>query len=87
MSNKEWTLLYTAQSYDEAKDFVNSQLNVCQYRRSDLNNHTKYSFRCSEYHVFFTFSVNQKFGDQLYPFLVLKNIHTRKFISKLLLII
>jgi len=49
MSTKEWTLIYTAQSYDEAKDFAKSRFNVCQYRRSDLNNHTKYSFKCSEY--------------------------------------
>jgi hypothetical protein len=49
MSTKEWTLIHTAQSYDEAKDFAKSRFNVCQYRRSDLNNHTKYSFKCSEY--------------------------------------
>ncbi len=42
MSNKEWTLLHTAQSYDQAKDFVKPQFNVCQYRRSDLHNHTMY---------------------------------------------
>jgi hypothetical protein len=49
MSTKEWTLFHTAQSYDEAKDFVKSHFNVCQYRRSNLNNHIKYSFKCSEY--------------------------------------
>ena len=49
MSNKEWTLIHTAQSYDEAKDFAKSRFNVCQYRRSDLKSQTKYSFKCSEY--------------------------------------
>ena len=49
MSNKEWTLIHTAQSYNEGKDFAKSRFNVCQYRRSDLNNQTKYSFKCSEY--------------------------------------
>ncbi|CAF5149066.1 unnamed protein product, partial [Rotaria magnacalcarata] len=43
------TLLYTAQSYEEAKDLANSRFNVCQNRRSDLNDQTKYSFKCSEY--------------------------------------
>ena len=49
MSNKEWTLIHTAQSYDEAKDFAKSRINGCQYRRSDLNSQTEYSFKCSEY--------------------------------------
>ncbi len=35
-------MLHTAQSYDQAKDFVKPQFNICQYRRSDLHNHTKY---------------------------------------------
>ncbi|CAF3634336.1 unnamed protein product [Rotaria socialis] len=49
MSSKQWTLLYTAQSYEEAKDLAKSRFNVCQNRRSDLNDQTKYSFKCSEY--------------------------------------
>jgi hypothetical protein len=28
MSTKEWTLIHTAQSYDEAKDFAKSRLNA-----------------------------------------------------------
>ncbi|CAM4845378.1 unnamed protein product, partial [Rotaria magnacalcarata] len=38
-----------AQSYEEAKDLAKSRFNVCQNRRSDLNDQTKYSFKCSEY--------------------------------------
>ncbi|CAM4830437.1 unnamed protein product [Rotaria magnacalcarata] len=49
MSSKQWTLLYAAQSYEEAKDLAKSRFNVCQNRRSDLNDQTKYSFKCSEY--------------------------------------
>ncbi|CAF4160453.1 unnamed protein product, partial [Rotaria magnacalcarata] len=44
MSSKQWTLLYTGQSYEEAKDLAKSRFNVCQNRRSDLNDQTKYSF-------------------------------------------
>jgi hypothetical protein len=36
ISNKEHTLLHTAQSYDEEKDFVKLQLNICQYRQTNL---------------------------------------------------
>ncbi|CAF2088742.1 unnamed protein product [Rotaria magnacalcarata] len=47
MSSKQWTLLYAAQSYEEAKDLAKSRFNVCQNRRSDLNDQTKYSFKCN----------------------------------------
>ena len=30
-------------------DLAKSRFNVCQNRRSDLNDQTKYSFKCSEY--------------------------------------
>ncbi|CAF2043853.1 unnamed protein product [Rotaria magnacalcarata] len=49
MSSKQWTLLYTAQSYEEPKDVAKSCFNVCQNRRSDVNDQTKFSFKCSEY--------------------------------------
>jgi len=49
MSNNEWKLLHIAKSYEEAKEFVTEKYNVCQYRRSDLKNETKYSFKCSKY--------------------------------------
>ncbi|CAF1646761.1 unnamed protein product [Rotaria magnacalcarata] len=49
MPSKQWTLLYTAQSYEEAKDLAKSRFNVCQNRRSDLNDPTKYSFKYSEH--------------------------------------
>ncbi|CAF2161700.1 unnamed protein product [Rotaria magnacalcarata] len=49
MPSKQWTLLYTAQSYEEAKDLAKSHFNVCQNRRSDLNDQTKYSFKGSKY--------------------------------------
>jgi hypothetical protein len=49
MSDNEWTLLHIAKSYEEAKKFATSKYNVCLYRRSDLKNETKYSFKCSQY--------------------------------------
>ena len=36
-------------SYEEAVVLVKSQFNVLQYRRLDLKNRTKYSFKCNEY--------------------------------------
>ncbi|CAF4506684.1 unnamed protein product [Rotaria sp. Silwood2] len=49
MLKEEWQPLLTAKSYEEAAMLVKSQLNVCQYRHSDLKNRTKYSFKCNEY--------------------------------------
>ena len=49
MSKQEWQLLLTVKSYEEAIVLVKSQFNVCRYRRSDLKNRTKYSFKCNEY--------------------------------------
>ena len=49
MSNQEWQQLLTAKSYDEAAQLVKLQFNVCQYRRSDLKNRTKYLFKCNKY--------------------------------------
>ena len=34
---------------EEADVLVKSQFNVCQYCRSDVNNRTKYLFKCNEY--------------------------------------
>ena len=49
MFNNDWKLLHVAKSYNEAKKFATEKHNVCQYRRSDLKNETKYSFKCSNY--------------------------------------
>ena len=49
MSNQEWQRLLIAKSYDGAAQLVKLQFNVCQYRRSDLKNRTKYSFKCHKY--------------------------------------
>ena len=49
MEDKQWQLISTMPSFDKAKEMVKTQFNVCQYRRSDLNHRTKYSFKCSEY--------------------------------------
>lgn len=49
MTEQEWQYLSTAKSYEEAAALVKSQFDVCQYRRSDLKNRTKYSFKCSQY--------------------------------------
>ena len=62
MWNKEWTLLCTAYSYDEAKDFVTSLFSVCQYDRLVLNNAAiKYSFKCSEYRKYPHYSYDSVF--------------------------
>ena len=49
MSYNDWKLLHVAKSYNEAKNFATEKHNVCQYRRSDLKNETKYSLKCSHH--------------------------------------
>lgn len=49
MSTDQWKTLISAKSYQEAAVIAKSQYNVCQYRRSDLKQRTKYSFKCSNY--------------------------------------
>ena len=48
MSNNEWTLLHIAKSYEEAKEFATAKYNVCQYRRSDFKNETKYIYKIKD---------------------------------------
>ena len=49
MSKQEWQLLLIVKSYEEVVVLIKLQFNVCQYRRSDLKNRMKYSFKCNEY--------------------------------------
>ena len=49
MSTEQWKTLSSTNSYEEAASIARSQYNVCQYRRSDLKDKTKYSFKCSNY--------------------------------------
>ena len=49
MATEEWNILCSAKSYEEAASLVKSGHDVCQFRRSDLKDRTKYSFKCSHY--------------------------------------
>jgi hypothetical protein len=49
MTTEGWQPLFTEKSYEEAAVLAKSEINVWQYRRSDLKNRIKYSFKCSEY--------------------------------------
>ena len=50
MTTEQWTVLSTsAKSFDETASTIKSQHQVCQFRRSDLKDRTKYSFKCNQY--------------------------------------
>ncbi|CAF0776103.1 unnamed protein product [Rotaria sp. Silwood1] len=48
MSKSNWILLCVVNSIDDVKAVAKSH-NVCQYRTNNLKDHSKYSFKCSQY--------------------------------------